>query len=72
MVLSIAAGPAVRVMQYAVLSQQKVSRELLAGSFAARGCGAHLRKQVQDSVTHGTGGVGPIPAVTWMSPARTG
>ncbi len=60
--LALVADPAVFVMFYVVLSQQKVSRELLTAPATARGCGAHLRKQVQDSVTHGTGGVGPFPA----------
>ncbi len=54
------ADPAVLVMIYVVLSQQNESRELLAGRSDARCCGAHLRKQVQGSVAHGTGGVGPF------------
>lgn len=62
MVLSIAAGPAVLVMHYAVSSQQKVSRELPAVRCAVRGRGTHLRKQVQDSVAHGTGGAGAFPS----------
>lgn len=53
-------GPAVFVMIFVVLSQQIESRELLAGR-NARGCGAHLRKQVQGSDAHGTGGVGHFP-----------
>ncbi len=57
-VLSIAADPAVLVMHYAVLSQQNESRELPTARCSARGRGAHLRKQVQGSVAHGTGGDG--------------
>ncbi len=60
-VLSIAAGPAVLVMHYAVLSQQKVSRELPAVRCSVRGRGTHLRKQVQGSVAHGTSGGGSLP-----------
>ncbi len=50
-------------MIYVVLSQQNESRELLPGRSAGRGCGAHLRKQVQGSVAHGTGGVGPFSSL---------
>ncbi len=57
------ADPAVLVMIYVVLSQQNESRELLPGRSAGRGCGAHLRKQVQGSVAHGTGGVGPLTSL---------
>ncbi len=60
-VLSIVAGPAVLVMHYAVLSQQKVSRELPAVRCSVRGRGTHLRKQVQGSVAHGTSGGGSLP-----------
>jgi hypothetical protein len=47
----------VYVMIYVVLSQQNESRELLTARDDSRRRGTHLRKQVQDSVAHGTGGV---------------
>ncbi len=56
-------------MIYVVLSQQNESRELLPGRSAARGCGALLRKQVQGSVAHGTGGVSPLPSFANNLPA---
>ncbi|CAA9576966.1 MAG: hypothetical protein AVDCRST_MAG19-3500, partial [uncultured Thermomicrobiales bacterium] len=40
------------------LEPTESSREPPAGRRADRGRGAHLRKQVQGSVAHGTGGVG--------------
>lgn len=57
-------------MIYVVLSQQNESRELLAERSAVRCCGAHLRKQVQGSVAHGTGGVGPFKSFTRDSVAE--
>lgn len=53
--------PAVYVMIDVVLSQQNESRELLTARDNSRRRGTHLRKQVQGSVAHGTGGVTHSP-----------